>query len=72
MRFGNEVVTYLVGVKDPRWRWPDGLSFGPEDWLYLTDSAIPDIMMRTASHVRASAPFHIHRFRTGVPGTPGH
>lgn len=58
-------------VRDPRWRWPDGLSFGPDDWLYLTDSAIPDLMMRSKAHVRASAPFHVYRFRTGVPGTPG-
>lgn len=58
-------------VRDPRWRWPDGLSFGPEDWLYLTDSAIPDLMMRSKAHVRASAPYHVYRFRTGVPGTPG-
>jgi hypothetical protein len=58
-------------VRDPRWRWPDGLSFGPEDWLYLTDSAIPDLMLRSKAHVRASAPFHVYRLRTGVPGTPG-
>lgn len=58
-------------VLDPRWRFPDGLSFGPEDWLYLTDSAIPDILMRSAAHVRKSAPYHVYRFRTGVPGTPG-
>ncbi len=63
--------TLATLVRDPRWRWPDGLSFGPEDWLYLTDSAIPDLMMRTAAHVRASAPYHVYRFRTGVPGTPG-
>ncbi len=59
-------------VRDPRWRWPDGLSFGPEDWLYLTDSAIPDIMMRSRGHVARSAPYHVYRFRTGVSGTPGH
>jgi sugar lactone lactonase YvrE len=58
-------------VRDPRWRWPDGLSYGPEDWLYVTDSAVPDILMRTPAHVKESAPFFIWRFRTGVPGTPG-
>jgi hypothetical protein len=59
-------------VKHPKWRWPDGLSFGPEDWLYVTDSAIPDIMMRSRSHMRRAAPYFIWRFRTGIPGTPGH
>lgn len=58
-------------VKDPRWRWPDGLSFGPEDWLYLTDSAIPDIMMKPKDHIRKSAPYYVYRVRVGQPGTPG-
>lgn len=58
-------------VRDPRWRWPDGLSFGPEDWLYVTDSAIPDVMLRSKAHIRARAPYYLYRFRTGVPGTPG-
>jgi sugar lactone lactonase YvrE len=64
--------TLVTLVRDPRWRWGDGLSFGPEDWLYVTDSAIPDILMRTPGHVKKSAPFFIWRFRAGVPGTPGH
>jgi sugar lactone lactonase YvrE len=58
-------------IRDPRWRWPDGLSFGPDDWLYVTDSAIPDILMRTRAHMEKSAPYHVYRFRTGVPGIPG-
>lgn len=59
-------------VRDPRWRWPDGLSFGPEDWLYVADSGLQDVLMRLPSHVKASAPYFIWRFRTGVSGTPGH
>ncbi len=59
-------------VKDPRWRWPDGLSFGPGDWLYVTDSDLPDIMLKSRSHMTRSAPYFIWRFRTGIPGTPGH
>jgi hypothetical protein len=59
-------------VRDPRWRWPDGLSFGPEDWLYVTDSAIPEILFRSRSHIRNAAPYFIWRLRTGTPGTPGH
>ena len=59
-------------VADPRWRWPDGLSFGPNDWLYVTDSALPDVLMRPPWHVKKSAPFFIWRVRTGIPGTPGH
>ena len=59
-------------VRDPRWRWPDGLSFGPEDWLYVSDSALPDILLKSRSHMKMAAPYFIWRFRTGVPGIAGH
>lgn len=59
-------------VRDPRWRWADGLSFGPEDWLYVTDSALQEVLLKSRSHMRAAAPYFIWRFRTGIPGTPGH
>ena len=58
-------------VRDPRWRWPDGLSFGPEDWLYVTDSAIPDIMLKSRAHMKQAAPYFIWRLRTGVSGIAG-
>ena len=58
-------------VKDPRWRWPDGLSFGPGDWLYVTDSNLPDIMLTSRSRMRRAAPYFIWRLRTGIPGVPG-
>jgi len=31
-------------VKDARLRWPDGLSFGPDGWLYLTCSALQHVL----------------------------
>lgn len=58
-------------VRDLRWRWPDGLSFGPEDWLYVTDSALQSVLMRPPWRVKEAAPFFIWRFRTGSPGRPG-
>ncbi len=65
---GKELKTL---VRDPRWRWPDGLSFGPGDLLYVTDSALPDVILKSRSHMRKAAPYFIWRFRTGVPGVPG-
>lgn len=58
-------------IRDERVRWADGMSFGPGGWLYFTDSAIPDMMMRTRGHIEESAPYYIFRFRPGVEGLPG-
>jgi hypothetical protein len=58
-------------IRDPRIRWADGLSHGPDGWLYLADSAIPEQMLRTKQHIRAQAPYTIWRFRSDRPGTPG-
>jgi sugar lactone lactonase YvrE len=59
-------------VKDPRLRWPDGLSFGPDGWLYITCSSLQHVLFTTATHRRANAPYHIFRFRPGHSGAPGH
>jgi hypothetical protein len=58
-------------VATPRIRWADALSFGPDGWLYLADSAIPDQVMRSKSHIASQAPYYIFRFRPGVEGVPG-
>lgn len=58
-------------VRTPRIRWADALSYGPEGWLYVADSAIPDMMLRTRGHIRERAPYFIYRFRPGIDGVPG-
>jgi hypothetical protein len=58
-------------VRDSRIRWADGLSFGPDGWLYLADSAIPELVLQDAAHHAAAAPYHIWRFRPGTAGAPG-
>ena len=58
-------------IRDERMRWPDSLCYGPDDYLYVADSAIPDLMLRSKDHIRQSAPYHVYRFRPGTPGLPG-
>lgn len=59
-------------IRSPRVRWADGLSWGPDGWLYLADSAIPEQMLRSREHIASAAPYFIWRFRpTGITGVPG-
>jgi sugar lactone lactonase YvrE len=59
-------------LKDPRLRWPDGFSFGPDGWLYVTCSSLQHVMFRSAAHIRANAPYQVFRFKPGPAGVPGH
>lgn len=58
-------------VKDPRIRWADGLSFGPDGWLYIADSAIQDQLFKSKATIRKNSPYFIWRFKPGAVGTPG-
>lgn len=59
-------------LKDERLRWPDGFSFGPGGWLYVTCSSLQHVLFLGADEVRAHAPYQIWRFRPGHSATPGH
>lgn len=58
-------------VRTPRLRWADGLSFGPGGWLYVTDSALPEVILQTRGHIEDRGPYHVFRFRPGTNGVPG-
>ena len=58
-------------VKDPKLRWPDGLSFGPDGWLYVTCSALQDVLFRSAAARDAHKPYQIYRFKPGGTAAPG-
>jgi sugar lactone lactonase YvrE len=64
--------TLTTLLRDDRLRWPDGLGFGPQGWLYLTCSALHQVIGRPPSAVRAHAPYQVFRFRPGADAPPGH
>ena len=59
-------------LRSDRIRWADGLSFGPDGWLYIADSAIADQILQTREHIAAAGPYFVFRFRPGFDGIPGH
>ena len=59
-------------LRSPRIRWADALSFGPGGWLYLADSAIPELVLKSREHIRTKGPYYIFRFQPGFEGIPGH
>lgn len=58
-------------IKDPRLRWPDGLSFGPDNWLYISDSALQDVMFKSKNYIRSKAPYYVFKFKPGPHGIAG-
>ena len=52
-------------------RWPDALSFGPDGWLYIADSALSDVVLKPRDHIKTHGPYKIYRFQPGTEGTPG-
>ncbi|HJQ35505.1 MAG TPA: L-dopachrome tautomerase-related protein [Thermoanaerobaculia bacterium] len=49
-------------VRDERFRWPDGLSLHG-DWLYMTDSALAHVILRSRGTIRNHAPYFLYRVR---------
>jgi sugar lactone lactonase YvrE len=60
-----------VVFKTPKVRWADGVTFGPDGWLYLADSAIPEQMLQSKDHIHAEKPYYVWRIRTEPAGIAG-
>jgi len=55
-------------IKDSRIRWADQLDLGPDGALYITDSALPEVVWQSAGNHRAAAPYRVWKFTP--PKTP--
>jgi sugar lactone lactonase YvrE len=58
-------------IKSERVRWADGISYGGDGYYYFTDSAIPDQMLQSTSHIASAAPYYLYRFKADIEGVPG-
>jgi sugar lactone lactonase YvrE len=58
-------------VRDPRLVWPDGLSFGPEGWVYVTDSQLNRVLFHSRRAIAKLGPHYLYRFRGLADGQPG-
>ena len=67
--FDHDAATTLI--QSDEIRWPDSLSFGPDGWLYVADSALPELVLKSREHIAAQQPYKIFRFRPGAEGIPG-
>ncbi|MDJ0813011.1 MAG: L-dopachrome tautomerase-related protein [Woeseiaceae bacterium] len=58
-------------IRSNRVRWPDALSFGPDGWLYIADSALSDVVLQSKDHIKDKGPYKIFRIKLDAEGTPG-
>lgn len=68
---GDETARQATMVRDPRLVWPDGMSFGPDGWVYVTDSQLNRVLFHSSRDIAKLGPHYIYRFRALAAGQPG-
>lgn len=58
--------------KNEKLRWPDGFSFGPDGWLYVTASALQDVIAKPDRYIAEQGPYQIFKLKTDNTAYPGH
>lgn len=64
--------TYRRFVSDPRLLWPDGISFSPDGYMYVSAAQISEVALFNNGTARNRAPYYIFRFKPLAPGRIGH
>lgn len=59
-------------IKDTKLRWPDGFSFGPDNELYVTASALQYVIAKPASYIQENGPYQIFKLKTDASAVAGH
>lgn len=72
VRYTPETGALETLIKTETLRWPDGYSFGPDGWLYVTGSALHQVIGLPPSSVAAHAPYPVFRLQPGASGAAGH
>lgn len=68
----NTGTRYLQTLfRDTSLRWPDGMSFAPDGYTYLTASALNEVILQTQATVKSKGPYYLYRFRPEAPGITG-
>ncbi|MBK7407746.1 MAG: hypothetical protein IPL49_09405 [Saprospirales bacterium] len=71
MRLGRDGILQTLVAAPGKIRWADGCSYGPDNYLYFTDSALPDVMLHSRKHIRKKSPYFLYRIKMDFPGIPG-
>lgn len=65
---GFRALSEKISIQSPKLRWPDGLSWGPNGYLYIADSDIPDLVLASRQDIMKAAPFQIFPYKPGTQG----
>jgi hypothetical protein len=59
-------------VQSKNLRWPDGFSFGPGGWLYVTCSSLQHVLLKDEESILENSPYQVYKIKLQERGFPGH